>query len=71
MGKTSEKILVYSTNKLFEAELIKQHLMNNEIQAFILNKMDSALRFGDIELLVSQDDVVRSKKLIADYLANE
>lgn len=65
---TNNKIVVYSTNKLFEAEMIKQYLYDNDIQAFILNKMDSAYLFGDIEILVSKDDVIRSKKLIEDFL---
>ena len=65
---TSDKVLVYTTNQLFEAEMIKQFLYDNDIQAFILNKMDSAYLFGDIEILVSRDDVINSKRLIEDFL---
>lgn len=65
---TSDRVVVYSTNRLFEAEMIKQYLADNDILAFILNKMDSAYHFGDIELLVLKDDVIRSKKLIEDFL---
>ena len=35
------------------------------------NKMDSAYHFGDIEILVEIDDVIRSKKLIQDFLSDE
>jgi hypothetical protein len=65
---TNDRVVVYSTNRLFEAEMIKQYLSDNDIQAFILNKMDSAYHFGDIEILVLKDDVIRSKKLIEDFL---
>ena len=65
---TSNKVLVYTTNKLFEAEMIKQFLYDHDIQSFILNKMDSAYLFGDIEILVSRDDVINSKRLIEDFL---
>jgi hypothetical protein len=65
---TSEKVLVYTTNKLYEAEMIRQYLFDHNITAFIMNKMDSAYLFGDIELLVARDDVIRSKKLIGDFL---
>ncbi|MEX0981457.1 MAG: DUF2007 domain-containing protein [Bacteroidales bacterium] len=65
---TSDKVLVYTTNKLFEAEMIKQFLYDHDIQAFILNKMDSAYLFGDIEILVSRDDVINSKRFIEDFL---
>ncbi|MCF8346044.1 MAG: DUF2007 domain-containing protein [Bacteroidales bacterium] len=65
---TSNRIQAYTTNKLFEAEMIKQYLFDNEIQSFILNKMDSSYLFGEIEILVARDDLIRSKKLIADFL---
>jgi len=65
---TSKKVLVYTTNKLYEAEMIRQYLLDHNITAFIMNKMDSAYLFGDIELLVARDDVIRSKKLIGDFL---
>ncbi len=65
---TSDKVLVFTTNKLYEAEMIRQYLADHEITAFTLNKMDSAYLFGDIEILVARDDVIRSKKLIEDFL---
>jgi len=68
---TNKRVAVYTTNKLFEAEMIKQYLSDHNIMAFILNKMDSAYHFGDIEILVSIDDVIRSKKLIEDFFKDE
>ena len=68
---TSDKIQVYTTNKLFEANMIKTYLADHNILAFILNKMDSAYHFGEIEILVNRDDVIRSKKLIEDFFSNE
>lgn len=63
----SERVAVYTTNQLFEAEMVKVHLADNGINSFILNKMDSAYHFGEIEILVLNDDVIRSKKLIEDF----
>ena len=68
---TNKRIAVYTTNKLFEAEMIKQYLSDHNIVAFILNKMDSAYHFGEIEILVPGDDVIRSKKLIEDFFKDE
>ncbi len=65
---TNDRVLAYTTNKLYEAEMIRQYLFDHGITAFILNKMDSAYLFGDIEILVARDDVIRSKKLIEDFL---
>ncbi|MFC2090333.1 DUF2007 domain-containing protein [Bacteroidota bacterium] len=67
----SNKVLVFTTNNPVEAELIKQHLMNNNIAAFVLNKKDSSYGFGEIEIHVDRDDVIRSKKIIEDYFSNE
>ena len=67
----SNKVFVYSTNNRVEAELVKQQLSNNNIAAFIINKMDSSYLFGDIEIHVDRDDVIRSKKIIEDFFSNE
>ena len=67
----NKRVQVYTTNKPFEAEMIKEFLADNDVIAFLLNKMDSAYHFGDIEIMVERDDVVRSKKLIEDFLSNE
>lgn len=67
----SDKVLVYTTNKAYEAEMIKQFLFDNAIPAFIINKMDSSYLFGDIELLVERDHVIKAKKLIEDFHKNE
>jgi hypothetical protein len=67
----TEKVLAYTTNQLFEAEMIKKYLFDHQIPAFILNKMDSAYLFGDIEILVYRDDLIRAKKLIGDFHKHE
>jgi hypothetical protein len=33
--------------------------------------MDSAYHFGEVEILVERDDIIRSKKLIEDFFRNE
>jgi hypothetical protein len=68
---TSKQVAIYTTNKIVEAELIKQHLANNGIEAFLLNKMDSAYHFGEVEILVSEEEIIRSKKLVEDFLKDE
>lgn len=67
----NNRVTVYTTNKQFEAESIQQYLANNEVIAFVLNKMDSAYHFGEIEILVEPDDVIKSKKLIEEFTKNE
>jgi hypothetical protein len=64
---SNERVLVYTTNKLFEAEMLRQFLSDNEIDGFIINKQDSSYHFGDIEIYVKQDDVIRTKRLIKKF----
>ncbi len=58
---------IYSTGKPYLAELVSQMLSDHQIIAFIVNKQDSAYKFGDIELFVHRDDILRAKKLIREF----
>jgi len=59
--------LIFSTAKLYLAEMAKNVLEDNDIQAVIINKQDSFYLFGDIEVYVKPDDVIRAKFLIKDF----
>ena len=58
-------IKVYATKNAFEAELIKGLLLNNNIEATIINKKDSQFLFGDIEVHVASADAESAKEIIA------
>jgi hypothetical protein len=62
-----DQVSIYSIGNLYRAELIRQMLSDHDIQAFIVNKQDSAYKFGDIELFVHRDDVIRAKMLIREF----
>jgi len=57
------KVLLYSTNRQYQAELLRNLLADNNIHCFIINKKDSAYLFGDIELYVNPEDFMRAKLL--------
>jgi hypothetical protein len=42
-------------------------LSDHNIHSFIVNKQDSAYKFGDIELYVHRDHVIRAKMLIREF----
>jgi hypothetical protein len=63
----SDLVKIYSADKLYVAELIKQMLSDHSIQSFLVNKQDSAYKFGDIELFVHRDDVMKAKMLIREF----
>lgn len=64
---TSDRISVYTTNQMYEAEIVRQILSDHGINSFLLDKMDSAYKFGDIEIHVKGDDVMRAKLLIQEF----
>lgn len=59
--------MVYTTNKGFEAEILKQVLADEGITAFSINKMDSNYLFGEIEIYVLPDDVIKAKLVIEKF----
>ena len=63
----SDLVHIYSSGKPYLAELIKQMLSDHNIQSFLVNKQDSAYKFGEIELFVNRDDIIRAKLLIQEF----
>jgi len=53
---------IYSTQYEYKAEIIKAVLEENDIKCFVLSKKDSAYLFGEIELYVSPDNVLKGQK---------
>ncbi len=49
----------------YKAELLKGLLNENEIEAVIINKKDSAYLFGELELYVHVDQVIKARHIIA------
>ena len=64
---TIDQVHIFSIGNPYQAELVRQMLSNHNIQAFIVNKQDSAYKFGEIELYVHRDHVIRAKKLIMEF----
>ncbi len=63
-------INIYSAGNLYVAELIRQMLAEHSIHSFIVNKQDSVYKFGEIELFVDRDEVIKAKMLIREFEEN-
>jgi hypothetical protein len=59
-------VLIYSSPVLVEVELIKGLLKENDIEAVLINKKDSAYLFGDIELYVTSEDAFNANQIISN-----
>ncbi len=55
---------VYATSQMYQAEIIKAVLEDNNIESFILNKRDSMMKVGDIEVLVKPEDLILARIII-------
>ena len=61
-------VLAYTSNEMYLAELFKRVLGDHDIEAVIINKMDTVYRtFGDIEIYVRQDQILKAKKLAEEF----
>ena len=60
----NEWIAIFSTSDEFDAELAKGLLKENEIDYVVVNKKDSSIHFGEIELFVMRKNALRAKYLI-------
>ena len=59
-----EWIPVYSTQQPYQAEIIKQVLADNQIVAFVLNQQDSFYKFGNINICVKSENVIKAKHVL-------
>ena len=59
---------VYTTNQLHQAELIKKYLTDENIEAVVMNKKDSAYTvFNEVELYVPSEDENLAVELIKNF----
>lgn len=60
-------VCIYITNNDYRANLAKEMLEEHDIEAIVMNKRDSSYGFGDIELYVRTDVVIRAKMLVNEF----
>ena len=62
-------IKVFEDSMQIRAEIVKGVLVENEIQAVVLNKKDTAYQmFGNYQFLVKRDDAIQATKLIQNAI---
>jgi hypothetical protein len=58
-------VKIFSTSFLAQAEIIKAMLLENDVDAVVLNKLDSSyLAFGQAEVYVNAINAEEAKRLI-------
>jgi len=59
--------LVYSTNKNYQAIIIRNLLADNDIESKLINKKDSLFPVGDVEVYVNKEDEKKAKSIIKEF----
>ncbi len=59
---------IYKTEKSYRAEIIKSILEEKGFSAVVVNKKDTNYHFGQLEVHVNRDHVIRSIKIIEDEI---
>lgn len=58
-------ISIFSTPHTWQAEIAKQILSENGIEAVVINKRDSSYTvFGEVEVFIPKEDAEKSKELL-------
>lgn len=62
---------VFSTDKIYRAEIVKAVLEDNGLQPVIINKKDTAYQIGNYEVFVAPEGVMKAIKIIEDDIRFE
>jgi hypothetical protein len=60
-------VVIYSTAQLYEAELVRSMMADNDIESVIMNKQDSNYGFGDIDIYVPTNEAFKAKQLLLEF----
>jgi type III secretory pathway lipoprotein EscJ len=58
-------VKIFKSTNFYQAEIVKQMLLQHHIEAVLLNKQDSSyLNFGNVEVYVHQEDFDNAIELL-------
>lgn len=60
----NEWIAIFETDQSYRAEIIKDLLSQNGIEAVILNQKDSSFTIGTIEIMVKEEDRPKATEIL-------
>jgi hypothetical protein len=63
-------VKVYKSGNAIEAEMVKDMLIENEIEAVVINKIDSSLNFGEASVQVMAEKEQAALNIIQTNLLN-
>jgi hypothetical protein len=58
--------VVFSTQDIFKAEIIRNILLTNNINAVLMNQKDSSYLFGTVKIYTKKKDIKKAQKIISE-----
>ncbi len=58
-------VKIYTSTNFFQSEIVKQMLIENDIEAVLLNKQLSGYNIGSVEVYIHQQDFSKAVEIIA------
>lgn len=55
---------IFTTNQLYQAELVKEMLQENDIETVVMNQQDSSYKFGLISVMIHRNDLEKATEII-------
>ncbi|RZL57190.1 MAG: hypothetical protein EOO93_18105 [Pedobacter sp.] len=60
----SSWVKIYTSQQFMKSEIVRQVLVDNEIDAILMNKQDSSYKFGEVEVYIHQSNFNKAIELI-------
>jgi len=58
---------IFSSDKVYKIDILQEVLSENNIESRIINKKDSTILLGEIELYVKPEDIIKAKDIIKKH----
>jgi hypothetical protein len=60
----SSWVKIYTSHQFIKSEIVRQVLIDHQIEAVLMNKQDSAYKFGEVEIYIHQSNFDKAIELI-------
>jgi len=60
-------IVAYSTHLPYQAQIYRELLGDHNIESIIINKQDSSYKFGEVEVYVKRDKILKAKMIAKEF----
>ncbi|MRX47533.1 MULTISPECIES: putative signal transducing protein [Pedobacter] len=57
-------VKIYTSHQFMKSEIVRQVLIDHEIEAVLMNKQDTAYKFGEVEVYIHQSDFDKALEII-------